>query len=1625
MPKKPNDGTKPSHKGDASVVTDNDANSASESAQVVVDAAFRKTVADALRDAQFPVPTTETPPRPGDITARMYGRRVRRILFSVAIEVGLDPAMVLDHYQPLAAAEDFLVSQVAIKLMKALPDHILEIDPSLDVTAYQPGTTLEEVVGKVQAAQDKHAGGAMMLVNTWHGFAYPGACSIEQFAEHVHHLTEMGTRVGFCMPTKEIATKVIHAVKEAHETRDELQFLFGWHGRETTPDVNKLLAELIENKQLLVRKTATAPQSVLFNTKPEDQPRKTGRPRGQENKLAAPPTQNASKRRTGCTKRGVGGIPCAAAPGGCPCVAYYENLGEECRHCAAHCTYGKISSFAKKGGDNAKPTQYAGSTTVPLVFDTAAQVSVVNDAGRHVLENLRATDTVLEGATGSDVARLHGEIPGTGGVTAFVLPAIPMNVISENQLRARGWEVTRTADDPAYVARHQKHGVLRFERNDKGFHSWNTPVPTQTALALSVMARGTDDESPEGAERRERAFEKHLASGHGLGFATMWAQMRAGLHPHMEPLEKADIPILLRRCITCPIANIEKPPTRSSTNRQVAPLGTYIHGDLIAFGGYHWWFWTEDTVGFNGVVPLASKQTEHVLAGVITAVRELKGYGYTVTNVRTDAEATLRALQEPLQTHGIYLFMSRPGGHEVHAESHIRRFEDRMAAMLRNFCELHDTEAPEALLPIIARCAVSAGNATVTARSSAFAKKLGTHPLASPLEIITRRALDGSLDKFHCGMIVATRRVTTAPRMGNFNPRGDISLVLGTMFETRRVRVVNLATRQFMERAPEGAIVLPLDRFSAADRVRIKTTIELLSRPSRLAQDDSLTVQLPSETEGPTLPETGVPILPETEGPTLPETGVPILPETGVPILPETGVPILPETGVPIPLEAGVPIPLEAGVPIHPPTAATPFLRPNPTNRPKRSATMHLVDYGAVEEHEAAIDNDQGARVPRSRVLLVADKPDDDVDRMPSLEADSVASDDAGDPDPFANSHADDTWSFDPFIDPETFHHPTYMSVLAIIKRKEARGMSDYGRAVRAELQKFKTLEAIAPRAKSELTPEERANPFYRSHWVYTTTDDPEKPLKARLVILGNADAPDPAHTSSPTVARLTLNLTIAVSALQKWEVVTFDIASAFLHAQARSASTTRKVVLLTPDIADIMYELTGNQGFRTKRRHDGSVLVTAEKALYGFRESPQDFYVHMRDVLKGAGWSTSAFDPCMFFLPGLAGDAHARAILLVHVDDILLAAPRSSSTVEDFQKVLDANFTAYTFNSGPEIMYLGTLIKQRDGVFSLSQEHFAKTAVAHLPEDALPAHTPMTEEYPKLEDRGDPVSKDQQTWFISSVATLMWLATTVIELKFALSHLARHQGDVRTADLEALGRMHRYVRAHPSRELVFRPGGSLALNVYTDASFAPGPGSRSHSGVVIHLQGTGLLACDSRLQSRIAQSTQDAETIAQSHGVNVALFLQSHLRELAGVDALHRIKVLQDNRATINLSETGYHALSSVFKRKHPGLNYNWLAEQFSRGETSHAWCPSKLMIADALTKPLPRRETEEMFNAICDPGRHLSQTVVDIIGDAEPRGCVPGSLIEADPVLGMRPLNQDPAEPTSPPTRRMAHRR
>ena len=187
-----------------------------------------------------------------------------------------------------------------------------------------------------------------------------------------------------------------------------------------------------------------------------------------------------------------------------------------------------------------------------------------------------------------------------------------------------------------------------------------------------------------------------------------------------------------------------------------------------------------------------------------------------------------------------------------------------------------------------------------------------------------------------------------------------------------------------------------------------------------------------------------------------------------------------------------------------------------------------------------------------------------------------------------------------------------------------------------------------------------------------------------------------------------------------------------------------------------------------------------------------------------------------------------------------------------------------------------------------------------------------------------------------------------------AVRNLSKHLAKYDDSHWKQAKRVLRYLKGTKSASLLIDGNcqvGAFQLTAYCDADFANGEDRKSISGFAV-MYGSCCLSYRSRKQSIVALSTAEAEYIALADCVKELLWY-SELLEVLGFPQ-RTIVVHCDNQSAIAIAKNpGQHE-----RTKHISTKFHFARDNVEKEKIKLEYCPSKMMIADILTKAIPREQ-------------------------------------------------------------------
>jgi hypothetical protein len=460
---------------------------------------------------------------------------------------------------------------------------------------------------------------------------------------------------------------------------------------------------------------------------------------------------------------------------------------------------------------------------------------------------------------------------------------------------------------------------------------------------------------------------------------------------------------------------------------------------------------------------------------------------------------------------------------------------------------------------------------------------------------------------------------------------------------------------------------------------------------------------------------------------------------------------------------------------------------------------------------------------------------------------------------------------------------------------------------------------------------------------------------KARLVACGNTQVPglDFNETFAPVVKVQSLRLLIAVALRLKMKIEQVDITTAYLNGKLTEINYMR----LPP-------------GYYRSGEMNENLCFKLIGSVYGLRQAAREWYKVLRAYLITIGFTPFESDACIFTR---TGKDKYKLLLLVYVDDFLIMC-KDELVIAQVKQEIGKKFALK--DGGTVNTIVGLQMIPFENSTWLGQERYAQEILeaANMWDttkdfrvDVKP--TPMVVGWTHNEN-SEELSPLQGKDFVSILMKLSYLAQqSRPDILYAVNYLAQYQKDVRMHDWKALMRILKYlrgthdlgmhfVRAKGNKPVIFTNDSQLLITedwkpdpaIYADANYGQERERRSRSGHVFMILGSPVFWF-SKKQPVIAMSSTEAEYYALSEAVKEAIWMNQIMTEL-GVNMVKPTTINQDNMSTIAI------ATNPVNHRnvKHIEVRYHFLRDHIGKGNIKLAYCPTENMVADILTKALPK---------------------------------------------------------------------
>ena len=449
--------------------------------------------------------------------------------------------------------------------------------------------------------------------------------------------------------------------------------------------------------------------------------------------------------------------------------------------------------------------------------------------------------------------------------------------------------------------------------------------------------------------------------------------------------------------------------------------------------------------------------------------------------------------------------------------------------------------------------------------------------------------------------------------------------------------------------------------------------------------------------------------------------------------------------------------------------------------------------------------------------------------------------------------------------------------------------------------------------------------------WVYTKKLNPDGSVniyKARYCAKGytQIENVDYKEIFSPVMKFTSLRTILAIATKEDWDVEQMDVTTAFLNGTLEE---------------DLYLQQPKGQEVKGKE----TWVCKLHKSIYGLKQAPRVWNSTLNNFLVRLGFVSSDADPCIYIWK----NGKNTVIVGVYVDDLAITGD-TRKYIEWIKTEFEQRFKMK--DMGPVKFILGIEIERNRKLrtMKLHQNAYALKKINEFGMEILGKASTPTEIGLNLDSEDSPLLGNDNL-YRQAVGSLLYLSNcTRPDLSFSVGVLSRYLCSPREVHWKAVQRTFQYLNQSSNCGIVFKDTGVIELVSYSDSDYAGDIKTRKSTSGSINLLCSGPISWKSNRQRVVAKCTMEAEYIALSDNGSEVIWLRQLLSDLGYKQNTTTIN--EDNAACISIANnpTNHH------RAKHIDIRYHWIRQEIQNKTIKLQKCPSKLMLADILTKPLNR---------------------------------------------------------------------
>jgi len=459
---------------------------------------------------------------------------------------------------------------------------------------------------------------------------------------------------------------------------------------------------------------------------------------------------------------------------------------------------------------------------------------------------------------------------------------------------------------------------------------------------------------------------------------------------------------------------------------------------------------------------------------------------------------------------------------------------------------------------------------------------------------------------------------------------------------------------------------------------------------------------------------------------------------------------------------------------------------------------------------------------------------------------------------------------------------------------------------------------------------------------------------KARLVAKGFTQqyGIDYLETYAPVVKLTSLRILLAIAAANNYEIHQGDIKTAYLLGEL-----TEEIYMDIPEGVPVA----------TTKENSERLVCRLLRGLYGLKQSGRIWNKAWDEYLIGkCEYQRSSEDYAVYYRKGNHG---TPLWILIWVDDVLWIG--NPDDIQQAKRELNKRFPLKDLGSADFFLGMKITRQPMERKIILSQDAYIAAILERF--NLTKCHPVSTPIKPGaiLVTNGEPDAEEDETLYRSMLVSIMYLMLcTRPDLAFAVGRLSKFSANPNKQHMQAARRLLRYVSKTRNFGLHFGPfteKKNPIATMFSDADWAGDKESRPSTGAYVCTISENqsnsphtAISWSSKQQSTIALSSTEAEYMALTQASKEGIWVRRFMDEISrasGEDVpATPMTIFADNQGSMALAKNPeFHS-----RTKHISIQQHFIREKVESKEVRLEYLPTGDMLADLLTKALPREKVE-----------------------------------------------------------------